>query len=47
MKHDRKITISVGNSRKDLVWKQTALTVSELYEKLKNPTGVQKRLLII
>lgn len=38
MKHDRKITISVGNSRKDLVWKQTTLTVSELYEKLKNPT---------
>lgn len=38
MEHDRKIIISVGNNRKDLVWKQNSLTVSELYERLRNPT---------
>ena len=37
MNNDRKIIISVGNSRRDLNWKQTALTVSELYERLRNP----------
>ena len=37
MNNDRKIIISVGNNRRDLNWKQTALTVSELYERLRNP----------
>lgn len=37
MTYDRKIIISVGNNRRDLNWKQTALTVSELYERLRNP----------
>lgn len=37
MDNDRKIIISVGNNRRDLNWKQTALTVSELYERLRNP----------
>lgn len=37
MNNDRKIVISVGNNRRDLNWKQTALTVSELYERLRNP----------
>lgn len=37
MTHDRQITISVGNSRRDTAWKQTALTVSELYDRLRVP----------
>lgn len=37
MKHDRQITISVGNSRRDTSWKQTVLTVSELYTRLSAP----------
>lgn len=37
MNNDRKITISVGNNRRDLNWKQTSITVSELYERLRNP----------
>ena len=35
--NDRKITISVGTSRKDMRWKAQKLNVSELYERLKNP----------
>ena len=34
MTHDRQIVISVGNSRKDTVWVQTTLNVSDLYNKL-------------
>lgn len=34
MKYDRKVTISVGNSRRDLNWKRQELTVSELYNRL-------------
>ena len=37
MKHDRQIMISVGTNRRDLNWRQTALTVAELYERLRNP----------
>ncbi len=37
MTNDRKITISVGNNRRDLNWKQTTLTVSELYGRLAKP----------
>lgn len=37
MTHDRQITLSVGNNRRDTSWKQTALTVSELYERLSIP----------
>lgn len=37
MKYDRQIIISTGNNRRDLVWKQTALTVSDLYERLRIP----------
>ncbi len=37
MNHDRKIIISTGNSRRDLIWKQTTLTVSELYTRLFTP----------
>ena len=38
MKYDRKITISVGNSRKSLNWIRTETTVSALYERLKTAT---------
>jgi len=42
MNHDRQIKISVGNNRRDLNWKQTVLTVSELYDRLHNPSrGVE------
>lgn len=34
MVNDRQITITTGNSRKDLNWKQQTLLVSELYERL-------------
>ena len=37
MKYDRQIIISTGNSRRDLTWKQTTLTVSELYTRLSTP----------
>ena len=37
LQYDRIITISVGNSRKDLNWKQQVLTVSDLYERLRKP----------
>ena len=37
MKHDRKIIITVGNSRKDTHWKQNQLTVGELYQRLSSP----------
>lgn len=38
MNNDRNIIISVGTNRRDLNWRQTALSVSELYERLKTPT---------
>ena len=34
MNYDRQITISVGNNRRDMVCKQTVLTVEELYKRL-------------
>ena len=37
MNNDRKIIISVGTNRRDLNWRQTALSVSELYDRLRNP----------
>jgi len=37
MKNDRQIIISTGNTRRDLVWKQTRMTVSELYKRLSTP----------
>lgn len=37
MNYDRQITISVGNNRRDMVWKQTVLTVDELYKRLSTP----------
>ena len=37
MEHDRQIIISTGNSRRDLMWKQTILTVGELYTRLSTP----------
>lgn len=42
MTHDRKITISVGASRKAMNWQPQALLLSELYEKLRVPArGVE------
>lgn len=38
MNNDRNIIISVGTNRRDLNWRQTALSVSQLYERLKTPT---------
>ena len=35
MNNDRQITISVGNSRRDLEWKPKTLLLSQLYELLK------------
>ena len=35
--YDRQLTISVGNSRKDMSWKPQTLTIGELWEKLKVP----------
>ena len=32
--HDRQITLSVGNSRRDTAWVQTTMTVSALYDRL-------------
>lgn len=37
MNNDRQIIISTGNSRRDLMWKQTTMTVSELYTRLSTP----------
>ena len=37
MKYDRQITISTGNSRKDLMWRQTIISVSDLYKRLSTP----------
>ena len=37
MIYDRKITISVGSSRKSVDWRPQTLLISELYEKLRNP----------
>ena len=37
MNYDRQITISVGNNRRDMVWKQTVLSVEELYKRLSTP----------
>ena len=37
MKYDRIITLSVGNNRRDTAWKQTAFTITELYERLSIP----------
>lgn len=37
MKNDRQIIISTGNNRKDLAWKQTTLSVTELYTRLSTP----------
>lgn len=37
MTNDRQIIISTGNSRRDLMWKQTTLTLSELYTRLSTP----------
>ncbi len=37
LKYDRTITISTGNSRRDLAWKQTIITISELYDRLRVP----------
>ena len=37
LKHDRQLTISVGNSRKDMNWKPQTLTIGELWERLKVP----------
>ena len=42
MTHDRKITISVGTSRKAVNWQPQVLLLSELYEKLRVPArGVE------
>ncbi len=37
LKNDRQITISVGNSRKDMNWKPQIISLSDLWEKLKTP----------
>ena len=37
LKNDRQLTVSVGNSRKAVVWQPLALTVSELYGRLEKP----------
>lgn len=37
MIHDRQITISVGASRKAMVWQAQTLLVSELYTRLQTP----------
>lgn len=37
MIHDRQITLSVGNNRRDIAWRQTAITISELYDRLGSP----------
>lgn len=37
LKNDRQLTVSVGNSRKAVVWQPLTLTVSELYGRLEKP----------
>ena len=37
LQYDRQLTISVGNSRKDMNWKPQTLTIGELWERLKVP----------
>ena len=37
LKYDRDLTISVGNSRKDMNWKPQKLTIGELWDRLKVP----------
>lgn len=37
MENDRQITISTGNSRKDVMWQQTIISISELYTRLSTP----------
>lgn len=37
MTYDRQITLSVGNNRRDIAWRQTAITISELYDRLGSP----------
>ena len=42
MNYDRQITITTGNSRRDLNWKRQTLKVSEFYERLRIPNrGVE------
>lgn len=37
MKHNRSIALSIGSNRRDTAWKQTILSVEDLYSKLNNP----------
>lgn len=37
MNYDRQLIISIGSSRKDLAWRQTSISVSELYARLSAP----------
>lgn len=37
MTHDRKITITVGRSRKDTDWRPQTMLISELWERLRSP----------
>lgn len=37
MKHNRQITVTVGESRKSVSWRPQSLTLAEFYEKLKTP----------
>lgn len=37
LQYDRQLTISIGNSRKDMSWKAQTLTIGELWEKLRIP----------
>ena len=37
MKNDRTLVISVGNNKKDINWRRTELTISELYDRIKTP----------
>lgn len=37
LNYDRKLNISIGNSRKDMNWKAQSITIGELWDKLKVP----------
>ena len=37
LQYDRRLTISIGNSRKDMSWKAQTLSIGELWEKLRIP----------
>ena len=37
LNYDRQLTISIGNSRKEMSWKAQTLTIGELWEKLRIP----------